>query len=210
VLHRFRGGWHFLNGGTTGISNIQIGSSHAVDLDNFADEFAHLGFKQDGLISTEMLELQPGTESDCFYHYIIPPRVWKENIVGREVKDGEYQYWNWAPWRVTPEIYDSVWHWVASCVEEVEGMVEKGEKANRSSEDNFGRDEDSETDESDNDGAENKAGNATDGEVRVSGRENEQSTKNDEHIGDEKENDELDDWEKVEAMPDEETAKGAL
>jgi hypothetical protein len=92
-----------------------------------ADEFETLGMRQDGDISGKMIELRPGAEADSFYHYIIPHAMWKANIVGREVAEGEYRYWHWAPWQACMHSWESVRHNVASCVEEVEGITEKGE-----------------------------------------------------------------------------------
>jgi hypothetical protein len=83
---------------------------------------------ESGLIS-EIIQLQPGTESDSFSHYIIPPKCWKEAMekAGKEVKDGEYQYWHWAYWWGSGiHHFDSVRDFVAYCVEEVEEMIEKG------------------------------------------------------------------------------------
>ena len=99
---------------------------------------------QDGNFTDRMIELEPGSECDLFRHYIIPPGVWK-SVVGREVKDGEYQYWHWAPWQVGIGAWDSVRDWVASCVEKVEGMVERGEKCNEDEDE----DEDAECDSED-------------------------------------------------------------
>lgn len=121
----FEGGWHFLSGGIAGIQDLELVPDS--DLDNFSSDFQHLGFKQDGTVSDEMIQLQPGVECDCFQHFIIPPNTWKENIMDRKVNPGEYQFWNWAPWRARIDSYNSVRDWIASCVEEVEGMVERGE-----------------------------------------------------------------------------------
>jgi len=102
---------------------------------------------QDGILSEVMLELEPGNECDGFQHYIMPPKTWKENIVGREVRDGEYQYWNAASWQGGINRYDSVRDWVAYCVEEVEDMAARGEVADHSE----GEDEDEDEDDSGND-----------------------------------------------------------
>lgn len=78
-----------------------------------------------------MIQLEPGTECDSFDHFIVPPRCWKEGKerAGKEVKDGEYQYWHWASWRGSGICHwDSVRDFVCSCVEEVEEMIEKGEE----------------------------------------------------------------------------------
>lgn len=78
----------------------------------------------------EMIQLQPGTESDSFIHYIILPKCWKKAMqqAGKEVKDGEYQYWQWASWWGSGiRHWDSVRDYVADCVERVEEMIETGE-----------------------------------------------------------------------------------
>lgn len=98
------------------------------ELENNAGEFQKQGLRQDGNISGRMIELEPGAdETDGFHHYIIPPAMWKANVVGREVKEGEYQYWHTAAWRVGISRWNSIRDYVASCVEEVEGMAERGE-----------------------------------------------------------------------------------
>jgi hypothetical protein len=53
--------------------------------------------------------------------------MWKGNVVGRQVADGEHQSWYWAPWCGCISVWDSVRDRVASCVEEVEAMVENEE-----------------------------------------------------------------------------------
>lgn len=99
-----------------------------------------------------MIELEPGVECDSFYHYIIPHKMWKDNLAdGRELKDGEYRYWHWAPWQASLKICDSIWDWVASCVEEVEGMVHRGEtmdsdESDSEDEDDGSSEEDSQVD----------------------------------------------------------------
>ncbi|TVY33441.1 hypothetical protein LSUB1_G007763 [Lachnellula subtilissima] len=145
IANGFQGGWHFLSGGIAGIRNLTTSTDQ--DLDNVASDFDHLGMKQDGVLSDEIIQLEPGNECDCFQHYIIPPKTWKENIVGRQVKNGEYQYWNAACWQPEMNRYDSVRDWVACCVEEVEMMVARGEVADQSE----GEDEDEDNDDSDND-----------------------------------------------------------
>jgi hypothetical protein len=126
-----------------------------------------------------MLQLQAGSECDAFYHYIIPPSMWKDNVEGREVKDGEYKYWHWAPWQASIQMWDSVRDWVASLVEEVEEMVEKGEKVDK--------DDDEDEDEDNVNGA-------------VKNDEDEISCKD----GTEEE----DDWVKVDVTPDENPSAG--
>jgi hypothetical protein len=91
----FIGGYYFLSGGISGIQDITDAADDELMI--FAHDFYHKGMKQDGLIVEMMLSLRPGTECDNFHHYIIAPDVWKQNIVGREVVEGEYQFGNWAP-----------------------------------------------------------------------------------------------------------------
>lgn len=97
-------------------------------------ELELLGFANfDPYSDPDIVELQAGyEESDGFRHYYISPEKWKASISGEDAQDGEYLYWyeaSWAgqangPWR-------SIRDWVASCVEEVEGMVERGEKVHK-------------------------------------------------------------------------------
>jgi hypothetical protein len=110
----------------SGIKHIQLtGTSmlESVDMD-----FYDKGLKQDEEYSGKMIELVAVSECDGFCHYIIPPAMWKDNVEeGREVKDGEYQYWTYASWN-GPAIWDSVRDSIAHHVEYVEDMVEKGER----------------------------------------------------------------------------------
>lgn len=54
-------------------------------------EFEEQG-ASDSLISGDIMKLQPGAEANSFCHYIIPTTVWKANVVGRKIDDGEYRY----------------------------------------------------------------------------------------------------------------------
>ena len=53
---------------------------------------------------------------------------------GRASKEGESKYWHWAPWQASIQMWDSVRDWVASLVEDVEEMVETGEKVDKDDE----------------------------------------------------------------------------
>jgi len=110
------------------------------------------GVDRNAEFEDEMLELQTGTEADTFHHYIIPHTMWKDMITTREVKEGEYRYWHWAYWQDSGiSAFNSVRDWVASCVEEVEAMVERGEKVYNGDEMEDESDEDSDAeDENDN------------------------------------------------------------
>ncbi|KAJ5146235.1 uncharacterized protein N7515_000799 [Penicillium bovifimosum] len=121
---RFKGGWHFFGGGLAGIRSMSMDESGCADVGymHYEDELEDFGL-------SEMIELRPGTESDSFSHYIVSPKCWKEAMekAGKEVKDGDYQYWYWAYWWGSGiRHFDSVRDFVAHCVEEVEEMIEKG------------------------------------------------------------------------------------
>lgn len=96
-------------------------------LDSAGSEFEDDGFNIEVYDDGQVLQLQTGEEADAFYHYIIPSQMWKENVVDREVEDGEYRYWNWAPWRMGISKYNSIREYVASCVKEVDCEIERGE-----------------------------------------------------------------------------------
>ncbi|KAL5320469.1 hypothetical protein ACEPPN_011274 [Leptodophora sp. 'Broadleaf-Isolate-01'] len=78
--------------------------------------------------SHDMIQMISGEESEEYRHYIIPHRMWKDTVKGGDVGEGEYQYWHMTNHSVEASHWGSVWDWVASMVEEVEGIVEKGEK----------------------------------------------------------------------------------
>lgn len=66
-----------------------------------------------------------------FSHYIVTPAVYKAHAIekGKTIGEGEYMYWHWAYWQGGGETcWKSVRDYVANCVEEVEAMVERGEK----------------------------------------------------------------------------------
>ncbi|KAJ5198900.1 hypothetical protein N7491_000533 [Penicillium cf. griseofulvum] len=124
VANGFMGGWHFFAGGIAGIQSISI--------DDGCGESGYM-YYEDVMedIEYKMIRLMPGTECDGFDHFILPPRYWEEAMVraGKEVKDGEYQYWNWTYWSGSGiSHWDSVRDFVCSCVEEVEEMIETGQE----------------------------------------------------------------------------------
>lgn len=149
---RFQGGWHFLSGGIAGIQYLTTSTDD--DLNKAVSDLHNLGMKPDSPVADEMIQLQPGNECDGFGHYIILTKTWKENVVGREVRDGEYQYWNAANWQGEIERYDSVRDWVAWCVEEAEGMVDRGEVVDPDDSDADDSENDEDEDEDDEPGSE--------------------------------------------------------
>ncbi|OQE40251.1 hypothetical protein PENCOP_c006G00016 [Penicillium coprophilum] len=123
VANGFKGGWHFFAGGIAGIQSITTDEGGNA-------ESGYLHYDEDlAGIKCEIIQLQAGTICDSYRHFIIPPRYWKEGRMkaGKEVKDGEYQYWHWAFWEGS-----GIFHWesardlVCSCGEEVEEMIEMG------------------------------------------------------------------------------------
>jgi hypothetical protein len=85
-------------------------------MDDFEAEFENTGdFFPDG----EMVELKSGVGCDGLQHVIIMAKVWKANVLG----DGEYRYWNFAPWQPCAKHCGSVRDWVVNCVVEVERMA---------------------------------------------------------------------------------------
>ncbi|KAJ5406365.1 hypothetical protein N7465_007649 [Penicillium sp. CMV-2018d] len=125
LANGFMGGWHFFAGGIAGIQYITTEGNGYADIgyQHYEDELGDIDYK--------MIQLEPGTECDSFDHFIVPPKYWKEGKMqaGKEVKDGEYQYWHWAFWSGGGiRHWDSVRDFVCSCVEEVEEMIENGEE----------------------------------------------------------------------------------
>jgi hypothetical protein len=100
--YRFKGGWHLFAGGIAGIQSITAegGGYSDVGHEHYYEEL--------GDIDYEMIQLEPVIECDSFEHFIVPPRYWKEGRMraGKEVKDGEYQYWHWASWSAS-----GIRHW---------------------------------------------------------------------------------------------------
>lgn len=137
VIDSFKGGGHFLGGGISGIRNLSISDE---DIDFYVSNLGEQEMAQRDGSSAHMIQLLPGAACDGFRHFIITPAGCAS--VGIVVKDGEYRYWHEAPWQGGGDVWKSVRDWVASCVEDVEAMVEKGEKK-----DNGDVDSDSENDE---------------------------------------------------------------
>ena len=127
TIHSFKGGYHLFAGGIAGIQGMQLEDAYS-ELEHLVDEFATLQLRQDDQLTGKIIRLEEGAMSDGFAHLIIPPAVWKANVVGREVGEGEYQYFHWAAWHVGINRWNSIRDFVASCVEEVEGMAERGEE----------------------------------------------------------------------------------
>lgn len=124
----------------TGIKDITIYEEKSME--NIAAELEEDGMTDE--VAGGIIELSHNFESDGFWHRIIPAALWKQNVTKREVKDGEYRYYYYAPWEGCINPFTSVRAYVASCVEEVEAMVEREEKL---SYDGSGPDTDSSEDE---------------------------------------------------------------
>jgi hypothetical protein len=123
VSYRFQGGWHFLSGGIGGVDCIDIADD---DLDIYTHDFSPDELDAEKGLGN-MIVIDPGTDCDGFRHFIIPPSLWRDTVVNREVTEGEYRYFHHASWRGGIDVWDSVRDWVANLVEEVERMVERGE-----------------------------------------------------------------------------------
>ncbi|KAJ5317812.1 hypothetical protein PENANT_c004G10869 [Penicillium antarcticum] len=120
VANGFQGGWHLFGGGIAGIQHIGFDDG---DAENSWDSLTQ---EDDEILdSSDLIELQSGSESDGFYHYYMRPTAWNDD---EKIKDKRYRYWHWAPWMGSIARYNSVRDYVASCVEEVEEMLELGEK----------------------------------------------------------------------------------
>ncbi|KAG4432757.1 hypothetical protein IFR05_011762 [Cadophora sp. M221] len=127
VSDGFKGGYLFLAGGLAGIESMFFDDGES-DLEHYAGDFYTREVDLSQETAHDMLQLISGQESEEFRHYIIPHRMWKDIVKGGDVEEGEYQYWHMTNWSVEASHWGSVWDWVASLVEEVECMVEKGEK----------------------------------------------------------------------------------
>jgi hypothetical protein len=131
IMVRFMGGWHFLNGGLLGLDDIRPAGGELYDK---IEDFDRYGVRvlyddnDDAPPYEGMIELSAATECDGFQHAIVPPKLW-QRIVGKDnAKPGEYCYFSHASWRGEIEFYHSIRDWVAKLVEEVEDMIERGEK----------------------------------------------------------------------------------
>jgi len=182
------GGWHFLNGGISGIQDIE----HSPDCDSL--EWCGVQLTEDHTLADETIQLQPGSECDSFSHYMLSHEAWKARVEG-EVADGEYQYWTFAAWQGNIDFWDSVRDWVASLVEMVEEMVEYGEV-------NYfeGRGEEESGEESEETSDEEK----TEAIRGYEERDDIEETKGRENDGEKsKDIEEDEDWEKIDVLPDE-------
>ncbi|KAM0433713.1 hypothetical protein ACHAQK_009149 [Fusarium lateritium] len=121
VANGFQGGWHFLSGGINGLKDIDLADDDVINC------MWSLGDLDEDIYS-RVVALQPATECDGFMHFMISPAHWKnsESGSGEQFKDGEYPYWHWASWQGDESIWHSFRDWIASEVERVEAMVEKG------------------------------------------------------------------------------------
>ncbi|KAJ5795023.1 hypothetical protein N7457_001622 [Penicillium paradoxum] len=123
----FKGGWHFFEGGMTGIRGMTTDGPGYTDIaydhyDDVLGDYTTLG---------KLIEIPTATTNDGFDHFIILPGAWKKamELSGQDVKEGEYQYWQWTGWwacDICP--WDSVRDYVADCVERVEERIEKGQE----------------------------------------------------------------------------------
>ena len=92
----FLGDWYFLSDGVSGTHGIKF-CGEELEHYLFAGEFTDLCLKQDGLVLGEVFKSQP-----------VLPKVWKQNIEGKEAGDGKYRYWHWATWPACIGSWDSV------------------------------------------------------------------------------------------------------
>lgn len=192
----FQGGWHFLDGGISGVQGIRFADE---DLENYAYDFGDDVLNIDGDCRT-MIQLQPGTECDGFSHCIIPPALWRD-VVDREVKDGEYRYWQGASWQGGISTYNSIRDWVASSVEYIEAMIERGEKVD----DGDGDGDEEEEEEEEGEDEEEEGGEESEGSNEE--REAEEITvpaMTDQGDNQEAAGEPLSDWEILSPQPDEE------
>jgi hypothetical protein len=110
----------------SGVKDIQLTDNSIMDSVDM--DLHEKGLNIDEEYSGRVIVLGNAVECDGFAHYIIPPASWKDNVEeGREVKEGEYQYWTHASWS-SAKIWDSVRDSIAYFVAYVEEMVEMGER----------------------------------------------------------------------------------
>ncbi|KUJ18964.1 uncharacterized protein LY89DRAFT_643530 [Mollisia scopiformis] len=142
VANGFKGGYHLFGGGLLGLDGMHVAHGDDITDCRLRDQYP----------AGSMLQLESGNEDcDGFTHYIITPAAYKARAIeqGQEIEEGEYMYWHWAYWQGGgANCWKSVRDFVASCVEEVEGMVERGERAN-DEDDEDDEDQDSDSDEED-------------------------------------------------------------
>lgn len=127
VANGFKGGYHFLAGGIFGIDSMFLDDGET-DLEHYDGDFYPHEIDIYKETEHQMLQLTCFEDADGYRHYIIPHKMWKDIVKGRDVKEGEYQYWHTTNWSATADHWDTIWDWVASLVEEVEAMVDRNEK----------------------------------------------------------------------------------
>ncbi|KAK0102514.1 hypothetical protein ONS95_006128 [Cadophora gregata] len=127
VANGFKGGYHFLAGGICGIDSMFFDDGET-ELEHYEGDFYPHELDVYKETPHQMLQLACHEDADGFQHYIIPHKMWKDIVKDREVKEGEYQYWHTTNWSGSASRWDTIWDWVASLVEQVEGMVERNEK----------------------------------------------------------------------------------
>ncbi|KAH7364674.1 hypothetical protein BKA65DRAFT_390158 [Rhexocercosporidium sp. MPI-PUGE-AT-0058] len=193
VANGFKGGWHFLAGGIAGIDSMFFDAGET-ELYHFDGDFYpdNLDLSQEE--HHDMLQLECGTESDGFRHYIIPHDMWKGMARDRDVGHHEYRYCHMTNWSASVSHWATMWDWVASLVEGVEEMVEKGEKVEHYDEKGELIVEDDTEDE--------ESGKGGDGEKIESPEENVGEKNKKGKIGDESD----DDWVKVDCNSEQDAA----
>jgi hypothetical protein len=117
---RFKGGWHFLDGGLAGIEDICLANEDEVT--QYMFDFGDL----DPDIYSKVISLPPAVECDEYVHFMISPTNWRGSVEGHSFGPGEYPYWRWANWDGGGDIWHSLRDWIASEVEQAELMVRKG------------------------------------------------------------------------------------
>ncbi|PVH89398.1 hypothetical protein DL98DRAFT_647922 [Cadophora sp. DSE1049] len=127
VANGFKGGYHFLAGGIFGIDSMFLDDGET-ELEHYDGDFYPHEIDVYKETPHQMLQLSCYEDSDGYRHYIIPHKMWKDIVKDKEVQEGAYQYWHSTNWSATASPWNTVWDWVASLVEEVEGMVERNEK----------------------------------------------------------------------------------
>ncbi|KAH9220299.1 hypothetical protein DL95DRAFT_422232 [Leptodontidium sp. 2 PMI_412] len=147
VSDGFKGGYLFLAGGLAGIESMFFDGGET-ELEHHAGDFYRREIDLSQETSHDMIQMISGEESEEYRYYNIPHRMWKDIVKRGDVGEGEYQYWHvtnhWG------------WDWVASMVEEVEGIVEKGEKESEDEESEMEGGNEEEENTKENAGEQNK------------------------------------------------------
>lgn len=129
-MSRFKGGWHFLEGG--------LGRCALIDFDCEGDGYDDLvndnglDFPDDSSEGidpdTAVILLSPGTECDSYRHCLVLPATYRKLAQGRDdYRDGEYRYWYTSYWLCENDWHNSIRDWVAHHVEALERRVEDGD-----------------------------------------------------------------------------------